>query len=83
MLFEYDEKLCKQDIKSFEQHISCRNELKNKTRMSLPGLHVRSFTKVSKKSNNSINYFYLQGHSAITVKFLPYDLLVRGRHCNI
>ena len=33
MLFEQDNKLCKQDIKSFEQHI----KLNNKTHMSLPG----------------------------------------------
>ena len=37
MLFEQDDKLRKQDIKSFEQHSNHRNKLKNKTRMSLHG----------------------------------------------
>ena len=38
MLFEQDDKLCKQDIKSFEQHIKMSERVKIiKTRMSLPG----------------------------------------------
>ena len=37
MSFEQDDKLCKQDIKSFEQHIKSSEQVKNKTRMSLPG----------------------------------------------
>ena len=44
--FEQDTKLCKQDIKSFEQHIlSRRNKLKNKTRMSLPGYRIMYFDR--------------------------------------
>ena len=36
MSFEQDDKLCKQDIKSFKQHIKSSEQVKNKTRMALP-----------------------------------------------
>ena len=54
MLFEQDDKLCKQYIKSFEQHI----KLKNKTRMPLPGfrrerLHAPNVDE--KRQNFTIN----------------------------
>ena len=40
MLFEQDDMLCKQNIKSIEQHIKSSELVKNKTRMSLPGFHI-------------------------------------------
>ena len=40
MSFEQDDKLCKQDIESFEQHIKSSEQVKNKTRMSLPGFRT-------------------------------------------
>ena len=43
MLFEQDDKLCKQDIKSFEQHIKSSEQVKNKTCMSLPGFRRHAF----------------------------------------
>ena len=44
MLFEQDDKLCKQDIKSFEQHIKSSEQVKNKTCMSLPGFRTYLLT---------------------------------------
>ena len=37
MLFEQDDKFCKQDIKSFEQHIKSSEQVKNKTACPFPG----------------------------------------------
>ena len=56
MLLEQDDKLCKQDIKSFEQHIMSSEQVKkNKNRMSLPGfrkiqpsLFITSFITTAK-----------------------------------
>ena len=45
MSFEQDIKLCKQHIKSFENILSRRNKLENKTRMSLPGFRTCGYLR--------------------------------------
>ena len=53
MLFQQDDKLCKQGIKSFEQHTKSSEQVKNKTRMSLPG-----FRTICSVLNCAVIYYF-------------------------